>query len=167
MYTEEITRLVTDINRICKNLDEKWDINSGGCCLVSAIIAEGLERLNIGYKVVLYYSNYVEPYSALEVRKNIKTKDINSFPNGVKTGNHYSIYIPSIKVFLNSSYFIKNSCYRKTIVGKITCKDLQWVYNTGCWNDCYDTRHNISVRNKINSIFKKYEKEFNKRKSRD
>ena len=167
MYTEEITRLATDINRICKKLDEKWDINSGGCCLVSAIIAEGLERLNIKYKVVLFYGSYIEPYGALEVRKNIKTKDINSFPNGDETGSHYSIYIPSIRVFLNSDDYTGDRYYKKTIVGKVTHKDLQWIYETGCWNSCYDTRYNKSIRNKINSIFKKYEKEFNKGKSRD
>lgn len=167
MYTEEITRLITDINEVCKKLDRKWDINSGGCCLVSAAIAEGLERFNIKYKVVLYYSRYRGPYGALEVRKNIKTKDIDSFPNGDETGSHYTIYIPSVNTILNSSYFKDDYYYRKTMVSKITCKDLQWIYNTGCWNDCYDTKHNISVRKKINSIFNKYEKEFNERKFRD
>lgn len=47
-------QLFKDINSLCRNLDEDFDINNGGCCFVAAVIAQGLEKCNISYSVRYY-----------------------------------------------------------------------------------------------------------------
>ena len=46
--------LFKNLNQLCKDLDLKYDINSGGCCYVAAVIAEQLENYNISYKLIKY-----------------------------------------------------------------------------------------------------------------
>jgi hypothetical protein len=167
MCSEEILRLVTDINKVCKKLDYKWNINSGGCCFVSRVIAEGLERLKIKYKLVLYYYSDMTDDCASEVRRSIKERNIHTFPNGDDTGSHYAIYIPKIKAFLNKSNRYSKEYYRQMFVSRVNFSDLEWIYNTGSWNDVYDTRYNNPIRKRLNSIFNKYEKEFNRNKLGD
>lgn len=158
MCPEEIIRLTTDINQICKELDKEWNINSGGCCLVSQLIAEGLEKLKIKYKLVLYFHGYMSDSPASKIRRNIKTRDLNAFPNGEETGSHYAIYIPKIKVFLNKSHYSRGS-YRQMFIGRVNHSDIEWIYKTGEWNDWYDIRHNRLLAKRLKSIFEKYEKE--------
>ena len=52
-------------------------------------------------------------------------------------------------------------------VSRVNFSDLEWIYNTGSWNDVYDTRYNNPIRKRLNSIFNKYEKEFNRNKLGD
>lgn len=158
MCSEEIIRLAADINQICKELDEKWSLNCGGCCLVSQLIAEGLERLKVKYKLVVYFHDYMSDSPASKVRKDIKARDLSKFPNGEETGSHYAIYIPRIKVFLNKSIYNRRD-HRQMFIGRVNCSDIKWIYDTGDWNDCYDTRHNRLLMKRLKSIFKKYEKE--------
>ena len=46
--------LFKNLNQLCKDLDYKYDINSGGCCFVAAVIAEQLENCNIPFKLIHY-----------------------------------------------------------------------------------------------------------------
>ena len=46
--------LFKNLNQLCKDLDYKYDINSGGCCFVAAVIAEQLENYNIPFKLIHY-----------------------------------------------------------------------------------------------------------------
>lgn len=47
-------KLFTKLNQLCLELDNKYNINSGGCCYVAACIAEQLESFNIPFKIVHY-----------------------------------------------------------------------------------------------------------------
>ena len=47
-------RLFKLLNDLCKDMSNKYYINSGGCCYVAMIIAECLERNNIPYTVYRY-----------------------------------------------------------------------------------------------------------------
>lgn len=42
------------LNELCREMDDNYDINSGGCCYVAAVIAEQLELHNISFTVYLY-----------------------------------------------------------------------------------------------------------------
>lgn len=47
-------KLFTKLNQLCLELDNKYDINCGGCCYVTACIAEQLEKFNIPFKIIHY-----------------------------------------------------------------------------------------------------------------
>jgi len=47
-------KLFTKLNQLCLELDNKYNINCGGCCYVAACIAEQLERFNIPFEIVHY-----------------------------------------------------------------------------------------------------------------
>ena len=46
--------LFTKINKLCLELDEKYNINNGGCCYVAYCIAKQLELHNIPFKIIHY-----------------------------------------------------------------------------------------------------------------
>jgi hypothetical protein len=47
-------KLFTKLNQLCLELDNKYNINNGGCCYVAACIAEQLESFNIPFEIVHY-----------------------------------------------------------------------------------------------------------------
>lgn len=47
-------KLFTKLNQLCLELDDKYNINCGGCCYIAACIAEQLERFNIPFEIVHY-----------------------------------------------------------------------------------------------------------------
>lgn len=47
-------KLFTKLNQLCLELDNKYNINCGGCCYVAACIAEQLESFNIPFEIVHY-----------------------------------------------------------------------------------------------------------------
>ena len=44
--------LFKQINRLCEELNFKYNINCGGCCYVAAVLAEQLELHNIPFEIV-------------------------------------------------------------------------------------------------------------------
>ena len=48
-----IEYLVKEVNRICNKLQNKYDINYGGCCYVAYLIKKHLERLGISSELVI------------------------------------------------------------------------------------------------------------------
>ena len=54
-------RLFKNLNQLCLELQDKYNINNGGCCYVAACIAEQLELHNIPFQVIhynLYHCHY-------------------------------------------------------------------------------------------------------------
>lgn len=47
-------KLFTKLNQLCLELDNKYNINCGGCCYIAACIAEQLERFDIPFEIVHY-----------------------------------------------------------------------------------------------------------------
>lgn len=47
-----IKRVIYHINNLCHYLDNKYDINRGGCCYVASLIAQKLSELEIEYTVL-------------------------------------------------------------------------------------------------------------------
>lgn len=46
--------LFKNLNELCKDLDDKYNINCGGCCYVAAVLAEQFENYNISFTVIHY-----------------------------------------------------------------------------------------------------------------
>ena len=48
--------LFKSLNSLCCEMSKSYNINSGGCCFVAAVIAEQLEIYNIPFYVAVMYS---------------------------------------------------------------------------------------------------------------
>lgn len=57
-------QLFSAINELCRDLDNKYRINSGGCCYIAAIIAKNLEEYCIPFKVV-HFETYGTHYAIM------------------------------------------------------------------------------------------------------
>lgn len=47
-------QLFKNLNKLCYDLDDKYNINCGGCCYVDAVLAEQFENCNIPFTVIHY-----------------------------------------------------------------------------------------------------------------
>jgi hypothetical protein len=47
--------LIKALNNLCDEMDYHYNINCGGCCFVTAVLAEQLEYYNISFKVAITY----------------------------------------------------------------------------------------------------------------
>jgi hypothetical protein len=47
-------QLFKQLNSLCREMDEEFFINQGGCCYVAAVIAENLEHCNIPHTIIHY-----------------------------------------------------------------------------------------------------------------
>lgn len=144
MSDSEIIQLVDELNGLCGKLDHDLSINSGGCCYVAGIVAEGLYKLHIPYKVAITKCFEVE--KSLEVRRFIKNKQ--DF-----YCQHAFIYLHKHKLYINDD----GDADRNVKVGCIKPKELLEYYKSTRWNKTYNIRNNKSVAKSINEIFKKYE----------
>lgn len=96
-------------------------------------------------------SDYEEiDYSGEE---NIINKRLDVFPTGVLTQYHYFIKIDT--GVINKSDCGSNLSY--LVYSKINSNDLKWIYETGNWNECFDTDNRDIVTYEINKLFKRYE----------
>lgn len=145
----DIKRLTDEINEICQELDDTYDINAGGCCFIAEIISKNFERLGIKYKLGIVDADE----RSLIMRKNIKNR-IDAVPNINNTRSHYFIYLTKYKIALNKGCFGRSVNY----ISYINSEDIAWIYKTGSWNSCYKTRHNNFITDKLNSIFKRHER---------
>jgi hypothetical protein len=77
--------LFKQVNKVCCDLDNKYNINCGGCCYVAACIAEQLELKGIPFKVIHY--NLYSCHFAIKVsdrylnRCDYRKKEITKIPN--------------------------------------------------------------------------------------
>lgn len=88
--------------------------------------------------------------------QNIKDKNVCGEPCGDNTQYHYYIRIPN-KGAINAGGCCPSG-FATTVISGLTSIDIEWIYNTGSWNNEYDISNNEMIIAKINSIFKSYEK---------
>lgn len=118
------------INKVCINLDNKYNINSGGCCFVAYCIAKELEERNILYNLVVY--NYYD-------------QDFN-----ITEGNHYAIKV--------GNYVInQDDCEDFHREYKVDSDELYMLYYNNPWNKMYSKRWNLIVQTILHSKFRKYD----------
>ena len=48
-------QLFTNLNKLCNEMDMLYNTGCGGCCFVTACLAENLERNNIPFKVIILH----------------------------------------------------------------------------------------------------------------
>lgn len=142
--------LYNDLNALCRHLDFKYGINAGGCCFVAYCIAEELEARKIPFKVVMFahLESEFRTTSKLELRKLIKSHDYSFAEHSF---SHYCIQVDSER--LNNFGF---DSYAQITLGCIKASDLEFLYNYGDWNSCYNPDHNKLVKFKIHKLFNDY-----------
>lgn len=147
-----------DLSKLFNYLDSRYYINSGGCCYVALVLARELERLNIKYHLVVYNDEGINSRTRkLLIRGAIKSRGLyQTIGIGKNVCVHYAIATSELGV-LNSSDCDENPRLKSISLATINSSDIEWVYKTGDWNRCYNTKFNKIVKDCIHLAFKGYE----------
>lgn len=147
-----------NLSDIFNYLDSKYYINSGGCCYVALVLARELERLNIKYQLIIYDGENINSRTRkLPIRRAIKNRDLcQTIGIGKNVCVHYAIATSELGV-LNPSDCNEDPYFKSISLATINSSDIEWIYKTGDWNRCYDTKFNKIVKDCIHLAFKSYE----------
>lgn len=143
------------LNSLCRFLDETYDVNKGGCCFLASVIAKHLDRLGIDYALVIY-DDYKKDHTQIEheVISCHRNKGIFTSVTGSCSCNHYCLQIKGAGV-INEDDLEETHRY---LIPDVTYKNINWIYKNSDWNDCYEVRHNKTIKNIVKTFFKDYEK---------
>ena len=148
MQSNQLTKFVYKLKKLITFIDNAYDINSGGCCYLSYIIAKQLEKHNIPYLVGI--TNY-GGFDISEIKSNINRRS----RNGVFSFDDYGCNHISIKIGHLDVNVIEDTYDAEYI--NLTSKDLHWLYNKGLknsdWNTTYNTDNNQIISKFINILF--------------
>lgn len=151
-----ISKLVNILNDLCNTLDQKYDINCGGCCYVASEIAKHLDKRHIKYSLCVLNDAYLDRDA---INQEVQNKCINSLECKSVSGNntcvHYFINIEN-EGSINVGDFSDD--YLVYAITGINYKNIKWLYRTGDWNPCYDIYNNRKIRRKIKLCFDRYDK---------
>lgn len=125
---EKLQTLAYNLNELCSDLDEHYDINNGGCCFVAACIAECLEKYDIEFSV-LVYDCYENEFNEIDC-------------------SHYHYMIVFNDTIINNMSYCSGTLY--------TYVDSEMIFqhfNECSWNETYDTTLNDNVKKQIIDCF--------------
>lgn len=142
--------LSRNLNKLCESLKDIYDINYGGCCYISYLIAFHLDKLSIKYDLIIYDN---KGRNETQMNKEILHMTLPCSTTGNDTCNHYCIKIKGAKIINNEFYHNEV----KYIIRNINSKHIKWIYKHGKWNRRYDINNNKYVKGIFNSFFLKYE----------
>ena len=146
--------LIRRLNSLCEFLDESFDINCGGCCLIARYIAEHLDELDIKYNLIIFdHDDRDEDEVIYEVQNNENVNEYNSV-TGYCTCSHYCIEIEDELINCESKYEDKN--YYKFRIPNITWSNIDWIYDNGDWNSIYDYKYSDTIEKIISNFFELY-----------
>lgn len=141
-----VHKLVRDLNKLCNDLCDRYDINYGGCCYVAYEIAKHLDRFHISYELRVINDYAI---NQLELAKGIKSI------SGRNTCYHYYLVIHG-GGSVNKGNFC--SWYYDYVITEISHRDLNTIYRTGRWNSVYKKKNNKLIKKIISLHFKQYGK---------
>ena len=155
MRNLNVHSLQRSLNNLCLQLDDKYLINDGGCCFVAYLIAFHLDRLGLGYKLLIITNEFKDNISiSSEVHSRVRNNSRRTSIVGSGTCNHYALYLEGggtinvgeFSTFLNT-YLIED----------INSSDIKWIYRSGRWNPEYNVHNNRIIRKTFNAFFNGYE----------
>ena len=146
-----LRKLVSDLNTLCDRLDEDYSINYGGCCFVAYLLMKNFEA--IGIHPILVIESDCDEIDGDEFLNCVHDRVDECNGLGYNTCTHYFVLIPKIG-YVNAGEFSRDSLNK---FRGLTAKDVQWIYKTGDWNTCYETKNNPMVGRRIKQVFRKYE----------
>ena len=148
MQSNQLIKFVCKLKKLITFIDNAYDINYGGCCYLSYIVAKQLEKHNIPYLVGI--TSYGD-FDISEIKSNINRRS----RNGVFNFDDYACYHISIKIGHLDVNVIEDTYDVEYI--NLTSKDLYWLYNKGLkngdWNPTYNTNNNQIISKFINVLF--------------
>ena len=149
MQSNQLIKFVYKLKKLVTFIDNTYNINEGGCCYLSYIIAKQLEKHNIPYLVGI--TSYGD-FDISEIKSNINKRS----RNGVFSFDDYGCNHISIKIgHLDVNVIEDNTSDVEYI--NLTSKDLYWLYNKGLknsdWNTTYNTDNNQIISKFINVLF--------------
>lgn len=108
-------RLFKKLNKLCLELQDKYNINCGGCCYISACIAEQLELYSIPFELIHY--NLDCCHYCIKVSDRYINRDYH-FKNEIVSINNYSsdeIY----SIYYNNNWNITYDTSNNELIRKI------------------------------------------------
>lgn len=155
MNKDESSWLKKALNNLFVYLDNVFNINAGGCCFVSYVLAKRLECIEEEFKLVLYdEDNYLRDLSSSDIKRNIKNRETSNCPTGNFTCCHYALETKYLGI-INPSDFLGEDYMS---IKDISSKDILWIYEKGSWNSLYNSEVNDIIEENINLIFDAYER---------
>ena len=149
MQSNQLIKFVYKLKNLVTFIDNTYNINEGGCCYLSYIIAKQLEKYNIPYLVGI--TSYGD-YDISEIKSNINKRS----RNGVFDFDDYGCNHISIKIGYLDVNVIEDDTSDVEYIN-LTSKDLHWLYNKGLknsdWNTTYNTDNNQIISKFINVLF--------------
>lgn len=149
------SRLIITLNELCKYLNNTYNINSGGCCYVSYLIAKHLELLDIPFEFVI--SN-IDSKDKEAVYYEINNKEHNDNQEESVTGmhscTHYFIKINDY--YINGDKYADEDNYYIYTFDDIPSDVIYWIYINSDWNNEYSKNLNNIIRGYIKNFFKEY-----------
>ena len=149
MQSNQLIKFVYKLKNLVTFIDNTYNINEGGCCYLSYIIAKQLEKHNILYLVGI--TSYGD-FDISEIKSNINRRS----RNGVFSFDDYGCNHISIKIGHLDVNVIEDGTSDVEYIN-LTSKDLHWLYNKGLknsdWNTTYNTDNNQIISKFINVLF--------------
>ena len=136
LSNQNLKELSARLDKLCKFLDELYDINCGGCCYVAACLAECLQKDNISYQVVV-----------LEC-----PEDIVKFSKIQRSCCHYFLSINNNDI--NGYNEVED--YEYQVFDNVSYRSLFNHYKKCGWNTFYNREKNKFIKN----IIKRYYEDF-------
>lgn len=141
-----VHKLVNNLNALCNDLQNKYNINCGGCCYVAYEIAKHLDRFHISYEMRVLNDC---PISKKELSKGLEPI------SGCNTCCHYYLVIHGGGPVNRDSF---GSWHHTYVVTGINHRNLNWLYRASSWNFVYRRRNNKLIKKIISLHFKQYGK---------
>ena len=136
LSNQNLKELSARLDKLCKFLDEIYNINCGGCCYVAACLAECLQKDNISYQVVV-----------LEC-----PEDVVKFSKIQRSCCHYFLSINNNDI--NGYDEVGNDEYQ--VFDGVSYRSLFNHYKKCGWNNVYDRDKNKFIK----TIIKRYYEDF-------
>ena len=141
-----VHKLVNNLNELCDDLRNEYDINCGGCCYVAYEIAKHLDRFHISYELRVL-NDY--PISQKELAKGLEPI------SGCNTCCHYYLMVHGGGSVNKGSFC---SWYHDYVIAGINHRNLNRLYRTGSWNSVYKRKNNKLIKKIISLHFRQYGK---------
>ena len=123
--SQEIQEILAErLNKLCRFLDEEYDVNCGGCCYIAYCLARLLSRDEFKFKVIIY-----EDYELEE-----------KFSEVARSHYHYAISIG--KYTINAADCDDDDSFCRNVYTGVKASELLSHYQKCSWNDCYNTQKN-------------------------